>query len=91
MLPVSKESQWGGGGVAFWGEEEKGSGRTARVYEAVSKQKKQRDRRRQPMGCGRGSTELEMVEGCGGGGVGEAIVGGRERGRFWYFYPVTSR
>lgn len=52
------------------------------------------------MGCGRGSTEWEMVKGWGGGGRGgrgaevgggEVIVGGRELGRYWYFYPVTSR
>lgn len=49
------------------------------------------------MGCGRGSTEWEMVKGWGrhgewgGGGGGEVIVGGREHGRYWYFYPVTSR
>lgn len=47
------------------------------------------------MGCGRGSAEWEMVKGGGGGGGevfgGEVIVGGRERGRYWYFYPVTSR
>lgn len=72
-------------------------GRTRQVYDSVSKQKKGIDRRRQPMGCGRGSTEWEMVKGWGrhgewgGGGGGEVIVGGRERGRYWYFYPVTSR
>lgn len=31
---------------------------------------------RQPMGCGRGSAEWEMVEGLVGGGIGEAVVGG---------------
>lgn len=54
VLPVSEESQWGGT-----------RGRTHWAYDSVSKQKKSSDGRRQPMGCGRGSTEWEMVEGWG--------------------------
>lgn len=81
------------GGGTFQGEEKrKKRGRTHRVYHSVSKQKRRSDGRRQPMGCGRGSTEWEMVKAWGeAGGGAEVMVGGRERGRHWYFYPVTSR
>lgn len=45
-----------------------------RVYDSVSKQKKHSDRRRQPMRCGHGSTEWEMVKGWGRRAWGVVVV-----------------
>lgn len=65
-----------------------GEGVARRAYDSVSEQKMWSDGRGQPMGCWRGASGVR--EGRGGGGW-CGIVGGRERGRCWYFYAVTSR
>lgn len=79
------------GGGPFWGEEEsKGVGERRgfmRLFPSRRSRETEGDSQWDVGAVQQSGRWWRVVGGLGGG----VIVGGRERGRFWYFYPVTSR
>lgn len=78
------------GGVTFWDEEErKGAGEQRGFMRLFPSRRSRETEGDSQWGVGAVQQSGRWWGAMGGGGG--AIVGGRERGRFWYFYPVTSR